>query len=157
MKQAPKEFNQESYDRSDFEAKEILTQYLESKGYKILNIEEDFNHDVVAEYNKKPALFEVEFKTGYPFTSRQTFPFSTVSFLGRKKRLHDIQPFTYVIICKETNWAVAARSGTIFNDHYIETLEVDSIDRKGEDLFFRVPKESCNFIDLGDLSQLATA
>jgi Holliday junction resolvase-like predicted endonuclease len=148
MKYEARKFSQKSYNQNDSKAKDLVCNWLINKNYEIINHQENFQHDIIAQLNNKQIHIEVEFKTGYSFTNKESFRFDTVSFLGRKERLHHLKPFLYIIICKETNWAVCAKSSTIFNKQYIETLNIQSRDRSGEDLMFRVPKEMCTFFKL---------
>ena len=148
MKYEAQKFCKESYNQNDSKAKELVCNCLVSEGYKIINKEEDFHHDIIAEKENKKLYIEVEFKIGYLFTNKESFRFNTVSFLGRKERLHKIHPFMYVIICKETNWALACNSDKIFKDEYKEYLSIDVANRKGKDLMFRVPKKDCIFFKL---------
>jgi len=141
-------FVQESYNKNNSLGIKILTKYLIKKGFINITSEENYSHDVVAEKNGKKYYFEVEMKNGYPFSSKETFRFPTVSFLGRKKKMHDKEQFKYVIICGETSWGIGCDSSIIFNDKYIEELDINTSDRHGRDLFYRVPKDECSFFDL---------
>jgi hypothetical protein len=92
-------------------------------------------------------MFEAEVKTGRSFTTMDTFPFPTVSFLARKKKWKDIG-FWYIIVCKETNYALVANSNDIFKDEYLETLNINTEERQGKDYFYRVPKNKCKFFKI---------
>ncbi len=139
-------FSQSSYDINDEYAKKKFTKFLLKKGYTLIDSEENFDHDIKAlNQDGEIILFELEVKTGYPFKSKKTFPFSTVSFTGRKERLHKINEFHYVIICRETNWAISCPSTIIYNPEYTQELYISTNTREGEDKFFRVPKEKCSF------------
>lgn len=136
-------FVQQSYDENDLVAKNALIKVLTKHGWTIISAEENYDHDVIAEKNGEVKYFEVEMKSQYKFTSDGTFPFPTVSFLGRKKRLHDKHPFLYVIISKQTGWAVCCESSVIFQDQYIEKVKINTRDRQGIDTMYRVPKGLC--------------
>ena len=85
-------------------------------------------------------------KAGWPtLLETANIPFATVSFLSRKKRLHEIEPFIYVIICRETEYALACSSTEIFKDDFVEELNLTHHERRGKDVFYRVPKEKCYF------------
>lgn len=141
-----RKFSQNSYDTNDEYAKNRFTKFLLKKGYTLIDSKENFDHDIKAiNQNGEEVLFELEIKTGYPFKSKKTFPFSTVSFTGRKERLHKIKEFYYVIICKETNWAISCLSSIIYNPLYTEELYISTNTREGSDKFYRVPKEQCAF------------
>jgi hypothetical protein len=141
-------FNKKSYNENNQLAKSLLINWLKNYKHQIINESENYNHDIISKCNDKTFYFEVEMKIGYPFTNKESFKFNTVSFLGRKERLHQIHPFTYVIICKETNWALAANSNDIFKKEYIQNVHVNSKDRYGDDIMYRVPKQYCKFFNL---------
>ena len=145
----PLKFNQESYDTHDSMGKKILSDYLESIGYQILSSVEDYGHDIIAQKpGEEPKYFEVEIKNSYPFTSKESFKFNTVSFLGRKMRLHNIKPFIYVIVCSYTGYAICLESDRIFLDKYIEKIHINTNMRQGLDTMFRVPKNLCKFFKI---------
>jgi hypothetical protein len=141
-------FNQQSYDENDNFAKVIFSKHLESEGYKVLPIVEDYGIDLLAEKDGVIFYFELEVKTRYPFTTVDTFKFATVSFLARKKKMHNKQPFVYVIICRETEWALMCSSSEIFKEEYEEFVTINTTRRKGVDKMYRVPKEQCKFFKL---------
>lgn len=141
-----RKFNKNSYDKYDNFAKEILMKYLKKIGYEILSSVENYEHDIVAKYNDNIYYFEVETKIKYPFKTKNTYAFDTVSFLGRKKRLHEIHKFKYIIICFETLWGIGCESDIIYNDDYIEKLYIEK--RNGNDELYRVPIEKCSFFNL---------
>ena len=141
-------FNQQSYDENDNWAKVLFSKHLKSEGYKVLPIVEDFGIDLLAEKEEQIFYFELEVKTRYPFTTVDTFKFDTVSFLARKKKMHNKQPFVYVIICRETEWALMCNSSEIFKDEYEEFVTINTSRRKGVDKMYRVPKDKCKFFQL---------
>lgn len=143
-----RKFNKESYDNNDDFAKQKFINFIIKKGHKIISNQENFNHDIITEKGGVHYYFELEVKRNYPFTSRDTYIFDTVSFLGRKKRLHVKQPFYYIIICIETEWAVCCDSNKIFIDRYVENLDINTTDRNGKDQMFRVPREECLFFNI---------
>lgn len=143
-----RKFNQESYDNNDAFAKQKFINFIISKGHLVLSSKENFDHDVVTEKDGVKHYFELEVKRNYPFTSKITYKFDTVSFLGRKKRLHDKNRFYYIIICIETEWAVCCDSNKIFLDDYIEDLKIETQDRNGMDQMYRVPREECLFFNI---------
>ena len=145
-----RKFNQDSYDKNDYFAREKFSEFIIRKGHLIIKNEEDYNHDLQTVKNNKKYLFELEVKSKYVFTDRDSFPFQTVSFLGRKKRLHDFMPFYYVIICRETEWALVCHSENIFIDDYVENIEINTLHRIGNDELYRVPKNKCLFFDINE-------
>lgn len=149
MKYGARKFNKSSYDVNDNLAKEIFKDYVKDKrGHNIVSDIETYDHDIITSKNGEIFLFEVEIKHGYPFTNKKSFKFETVSFLGRKKRLHEKSPFYYVIICFETNWAIICHSDEIYKQEYIEEFEIDKNGREGLDCFYRIPKSICKFVNL---------
>lgn len=146
MKQKPSKFNKESYDRSNQWGINLVTEYLISKGYVVKSKDvEDMLVDIVASKDGIEKSYEVEVKTGYKFTSKDDFKFDTVSFLGRKQKYKN---FWYIIICRETKSMIVCHSDIIYQEQYKEKIHINSQDRKGEDLFFRVPKDLCYWIKL---------
>ena len=139
-----------SYEKNDSFAKDLFIGFIQRKGHKIISKKEDYNHDLITSKNGTTYFFELEVKTNYPFTTRDSFKFGTVSFLGRKMRLHQLQPFYYVIICRETSHALMCRSDKIYKPHYAETLNINTSDRTGADQMFRVPKMYCRFFSLNE-------
>jgi hypothetical protein len=142
-------FVKDSYDNNNDFAINIVQNFLINKGYTITTkIIEDYNIDIEAKKDNITKLFEVEVKTGYKFTNRESFKFNTVSFLARKKKWNINKGFFYIIICKETDWALVAKSEDIFKNEYKESLQINSYYRKGNDEFYRVPKELCKFFKI---------
>jgi hypothetical protein len=92
--------------------------------------------------------FEFEVKRNYPFTSKEDYKFSSVSFLGRKIRLHGIQPYYYMILCYETDCVVFCHSSSIFKVDYKEKLILKKYDRNGADEMYRVPINECEFFNV---------
>jgi len=144
----PRTFSQESYDVNDTLAKALFVPFLQKRGHQIAKTSEDYYHDVISKYGLKTFYFELEVKTGYPFEDATTYPFDTVSFLGRKQRLCERHSFYYVIICKETHTAVCCHSDDIYQDKYLEVKYIDKENTKGYDNLYRVPKELCDFFNL---------
>ena len=148
MKYGARKFVQESYNENDVFAKLLFSAYISAKNHCIKSIEENYYHDIVTEKDGDDYYFELEVKHNYPFTSSDTFKFDTVSFLGRKKRLHDIQPFYYIIVCAETEWAISCHSNDIYEESNIEELDINTSHRTGKDLMYRVDKIKCKFFNL---------
>jgi len=148
FKYEAREFNQNSYDNNDGYAKQKFIDFIVSRGHKVLSSHENYEHDIITEKDGVTYYFELEVKINYPFTHKNTYKFNTVSFLGRKKRLHIKQGFYYIIICVETEWAVCCDSEQIFLDDYIEDLTIDTHDRNGKDQMYRVPRENCLFFNI---------
>lgn len=148
MKYEARKFNQELYNNSDKYAKERITDFLTKREHIVLEDKENFKHDLVTVKNGEKFYFEFEVKRNYPFTNKDDYSFNTVSFLGRKKRLHDIEPFYYLILCYETNSVVYCHSSDIYKDKYREVLSLSKHYRKGKDEMYRVPISSCKFFTI---------
>jgi hypothetical protein len=143
-----RKFNQGSYNHSDKYAKDLFINYITKKGHTIINKKENYDHDVITKKDNIIYYFELETKSKYPFTTIETFKFNSVSFLGRKKRLHLKNKFHYIIICRETEWAITCNSEDIFKTEYIENLNINTPNRKGKDQMYRVPKDKCKFFNI---------
>lgn len=137
-------FVQESYDANDALAKEMLINFLERRGHVIVSHVEDYGIDITTEKDAMLWFFEAEMKIGRPWTTMDDFPFDTVSFLGRKKKWAD---YYYFIICRETGAALFCHCEDIYKDEYKQVININSPGRKGKDVFFRVPKEKCIFVE----------
>lgn len=141
-------FVRSSYERSDSPLKQMLSDFLVERGHTILHSEEDSAHDIVTEMGGRAYYFEVEAKATYLFTNKDSFPFDTVSFLGRKYKLHMLHPFQYIIVCPTTGWALSCYSSQIFKEDHRVLLSIRSHERQGLDEFYRVPKQECIFFPL---------
>jgi hypothetical protein len=75
-----------------------------------------------------------------------SFPYSTVSFLDRKKKFSKDHLFFYIIISSKTYAALIVRSDKIFKKEYLERLYINTRERSGEDYFYRIPRELCRFV-----------
>lgn len=140
-------FNQELFDTSDEEGKQLLIAFLEKKGHEISQNCDKYGIDLFSEKDGKTYNWEVEMKSRRPWVSEETFPFDSVSFLNRKKKWDN---FWYVIICRETRAAIFCHSSVIFHEIYKEKIYIKTSYRNGSDNFFRVPKEKCIFVAPND-------
>jgi len=141
-------FDQKMYDVTDERARLIFKAFLEGRGHKVIHDTEDYKHDLITEKDGKIHYFELEFALTHLFSSEQDYKFKTVSFLGRKKRLHDIHEFNYVIICPTTMSALSANSNDIFQEKYLTEVTVNTPNRKGLDSFYRIPKDKVTFFKI---------
>jgi hypothetical protein len=146
-RKSPSLFVPKSYHRSNKWALNLFCQYLIKKKFEIINSEENYGLDITAKFKNKVFYFEIETKTGYKFTSKKDFKFGTVSFLARKKKWADLG-FLYVIICRETRYAILCHSKVIYQDKYKTDLTINSAERIGSDEFYRVPKDICKWVNL---------
>lgn len=138
-------FNKKSFEENDAIGKELLMAFLRSVGHNISENCDIYGIDFFSEHNGIKYYWEVEMKSRRPWTTKEDFPFPTVSFLSRKGKWKET-PFWYVIICKETKAAIFCKSEIIFKENYKEKLYIKTEDRKGIDNFYRVPKELCIFV-----------
>ena len=139
-------FVKESYDEHNEWAIQKVSDYLVYRGYEILpKQEEDYSLDILATKDNEFIYVEAEVKEDYPWTDLDSFKFPTVSFLARKKKWKNVG-FWYVIVCKETEAMLVGHSDVIFNDQYLEILNIRKGQRHGGDAFYRVPKELLIFI-----------
>ena len=141
-------FRKDDYDELNSYAIDMITEFLQFFGYDVPKKEEDFTIDIEAFRDGKKYRIEAEVRSDLWFEERETFPFDTVSFLGRKKKYEDISDFWYFLVCKKTGYAVYCNSNTIYKDIYRETITVNNSKRYGDDVFYRVPKMLCKFINL---------
>lgn len=137
------EFYNQDYKKFDTKGKELLTTYLIKQGYTVSLPKEDYGVDLHALKNNKIHNFDIEMKKHISITDVESYPYSTVSFLSRKKK-YGI--FWYVIISIENSGVIIVHSSTIYRDEYKENFYIDNLYRKGDDSFYRVPKELCVFI-----------
>ena len=147
-KYSARTFSRNSYNENDEYAKKKISEFLIGRGHKVLQDEENYSHDLITEKDESIFYFEFEVKRDYPFTGREDYKFNSVSFLGRKIRLHNIQPYYYLILCYETDSVVYCHSSDIFKDEYRETLTLNKYNRKGNDEMYRVPIDKCDFFDI---------
>ena len=145
-----RKFSKESYDQFDSMVKNIVIDFIEYNGGLITKAEEDYSFDIEFSYNDMSYLAEVEAKPNYRFNDADSFPFETVSFTGRKLRLHNITPFWYIVVNYIDMVAIVCHSSKIYRDEYLEQLNINTEHRKGGDEFYRVPKEECKFINLNN-------
>lgn len=147
MRKKPSEFVQQSYNINNQSGIEKMIPYLISNGYDVPHKEEDYGVDIIAFKNGVEHRFEIEIKNT-EFTNRESYPWDTVSFLSRKQKMAYDEPFWYVLISPVTNWFLFCDSTTIYQKQYREKIHIDTLYRKGDDYFYRVPKELCNFRNL---------
>ena len=144
---AARKFNQESYDTNDAYGKAIVTAWLKTQDWvaEIID-EENFSIDLeVIDHKGRTQYFEAEVKGNYPWKDKESFPFDTVSSLGRKKKWEG-KGFYYVLVCAETQALCIAHSNTIFKEEFREVRRINTSHRQGLDAFYRVPKDLCKWI-----------
>lgn len=145
-------FRKEDYKKYNEYAINLITKYLVKKGFTVPDKEEDYGIDMIAYKDGEEYRIEAEVKRSYygHFTFEETYPYKTVSFLGRKKRLAKKGKFWYFIICEDSEYCVICDSDTIYNEKYKLMVDVDNDKRFGRDEFYRVPRELCAFRNLNE-------
>lgn len=156
MKYPARKFNQQSYNTSDQWARNIFILYLINRDFYITNAQETYDVDILAKKDNQDYRFELEVKRHYPFTCAEDYKFDTVSFLGRKERLHKKEPFIYVIICYETKYALCCNSSDIYKDEYVSLRNVNTAHRKGLDKFYNLPLDKVKFFNLNSYEKTNT-
>ena len=146
-KYAARKFVQESYDTNDAYGKAIVIAWLKTQDWVADIIEEeDFGVDIeVVDHQGRSTFIEAEVKGNYPWTNKESFPFDTVSFLGRKKKWEG-KGFYYALVCAETQAMCIAHSSQIFKEEFREVRRINTGHRQGLDAFYRVPKDLCRWI-----------
>jgi hypothetical protein len=126
MELEARKFVPESYENNDSKAKDIFLSFIDGKGHTIVNDEEDYMQ----------------------FTTMESFKYDTVSFLGRKERLHKAHPFYYIIISPDTGYALTQHSDLIYKPEYKKHIRCNTSNRTGNDIVYWVPKEKCKFFKI---------
>jgi hypothetical protein len=140
-------FSKLRYDENDPQAKELMIKYFQNYGYSIISEVENFEHDLIIEKEARKYFIEVEMKRSLLFTDSNSFKYDTVSFTSRKNKLHLLAPFTYYIICPETEWAIYCHSSIIYQNKY-KVMKTNKSRKNEEEEYYHVPKQLCTFIDL---------
>jgi len=138
-------FRQDDYDQNDNFAINKIQKYLLKNNFIIEEKDqEDFDIDIIAHKDGLKYRIEAEVKNTF-FTDSDSYPFNTVSFLGRKKKYSNEGLFYYFLLCKKNNSFLYCTSDIIYQEKYKEIKEVNTVHRFGTDVFYRVPKQLCNF------------
>jgi len=133
-------FSQEAFNQWDEFGKQVVKDYLLTKGHIIVPNPDRYGVDLYSDKNGTLYRWEVEVKSRIKWTSQEDYPYDTVSFLGRKKKWTAF-PFWYCIVCAETKNILFAYSQQIYHEEY----EVRKyIQGRGEvQKFYHVPKHLC--------------
>jgi len=148
MNNQPTNFDYKDYlNNNDYGIKKF-EQHLKNNGFTIIKGSEnaeDYEIDIIAAFNKKAYLFEIEVDNTTTFTSAEDFPYKNVSFLARKKKMTKKNPFYYIRICRKTDHFYFAKSDKIFQQQF----EMNDMVRKnrveGVDNFYRLDKNNVTF------------
>ncbi len=138
-------FRQDDYDKfNDISIKKVCD-YLIEKGFSVPDKEEDYDIDIIAYKNNVQYRIEVEVRTKLNWNSEKDFPYSTVSFLGRKEKYSKSNIFWYFLVSNDINNFLFCRSDYIFQEQFKVCIQVDTDKRYGIDIAYHVPKQLCNF------------
>jgi DNA gyrase/topoisomerase IV subunit A len=135
----PRQFNQKSYDDNDKVAKDLMINFLQKKGHVITQSEETYSTDIITNKGK----YEVEISSK-DFTTRESFPYPMVNFLGRKEKYGDMY---YVIISKNHQYALVAAAKDIFKPEN-KTVVYCNTQRQGLDEVYQLPSAQVKFFKL---------
>ena len=136
----PRQFNQQSYDENDKIAKDLIIKFLSSKGHIIQQSEETYGTDIITNKGK----YEVEMSSK-DFTTRESFPYEKVNFLGRKQKYG--KDYHYIIISKNQEYALVAAAKDIFKEENKKVVYCNT-NRNGYDEVFQLPKHQVKFFKL---------
>lgn len=142
-----RDFDFKTYLQTDQQAKDLMSTYLQNKGYTIDSTEETYKSDIQVSKDGKKSLFEVEI-TSVDF-NKENWPWPKISFLARKKRYYEEEGnFHYVIISKNGEYAMTAQAKYIFKDENYMTKECSRNGITGIDEFYQLPKDQVKFFKL---------
>ena len=136
-------FDWEQYNKWDAWGKDIIIDWLSSKGHTMVHNPDKYGIDLYSDYKGKLHLWEVEVSTTHVWTCEDDYKPKAVSFLGRKKKWAE-WPFYYCIICSATESIVVCSSSVIYKPEYKQERYV--ISRDCVETFYHVPKELCEWI-----------
>lgn len=138
-------FRQDDYNKYNDVSIKKVSDYLIKKGFIVPQKNEDYDIDIIAYKNNIEYRIEVEVRTKLNWTSEKDYPYSTVSFLGRKKKYCKFNIFWYFLVSNDINNFLFCQSSYIFNKQYQVVKQVDTDKRYGIDIAYHVPKQLCNF------------
>lgn len=138
-------FRQDDYDKFNDTSIKKVCDYLIEKGFSVPDKEEDYDIDIIAYKNNVQYRIEVEVRTKLNWNSEKDFPYSTVSFLGRKEKYSKSNIFWYFLVSNDINNFLFCRSDYIFQEQFKVCIQVDTDKRYGIDIAYHVPKQLCNF------------
>ncbi len=139
------EFRQDDYNQyNDISIKKV-SDYLIQKGFTVPHKDEDYDIDIVAYKNNIEYRIEVEVRTKLNWTSEKDYPYSTVSFLGRKKKYSKSSLFWYFLVSNDVSNFLFCRSDFIFQKQHQVSMRMNTNKRYGIDIAYHVPKQLCNF------------
>lgn len=137
-------FNQLEYNKWDDWGKSVLINWLSNKGHTMVHNPDRYGIDLYSDLNGKLYLWEVEVCTWIEWNTKESYPYESVSFLGRKIKWNDWN-FFYCIICAKTEAIIICESSVIFNDNYKTQRYVKT--RNCYETFYMVPKHLCKYIN----------
>ena len=138
-------FRQDDYNKYNDVSIKKVSDYLIKKGFNVPCKDEDYDIDIIAYKNNIEYRIEVEVRTQLHWTSEKDYPYSTVSFLGRKEKYCKSNIFWYFLVSNDIKNFLFCRSDYIFNKQYQVIKQVDTNKRYGIDIAYHIPKQLCNF------------
>lgn len=114
------------------------------RGYSITKTKNDFFFYVYRGNSRKRGVY-VETRLKDDFINRETFRYKEVNFLARKKPKNGNEEFFYVIV-SNAGCMILMHSSQIYLDEYNTNKNCNSEFFKGQDEFYSIPKEKCEFI-----------
>ena len=138
-------FDYQTYLSTDDKAKQIITAYLQRKGFIITEDKETYGTDILASINGVEQGFEVEISS-LDFNN-ENFQYENVSFLARKEKYRRKGEFNYIIISNNHQYALTAKSEDIFKDEN-KITKYAGAGRDGIDEFYQLPKNEVKFFKI---------
>ena len=135
-------FSVSAYNKWDDWGKQVVKDYLLNQGHIIVPNPDRYGVDLYSEKRGKLYRWVVEVKTAVRWTTKEDFPYDTVSFLGRKEKWTEF-PFWYCIVCSQTKSILFAFSNVIYHKEF----EVEKYigERSEVQKFYHVPKDLCHW------------
>jgi hypothetical protein len=131
------------YDRHDQWGKEILGSFLRGRGHEVVIRREDYGVDMFSHSINGAWRWEVEIKRSTKWSNMEDFPYMTVSFLSRKKRLGN---FWYCLISEvDPNRLILCHSSVIYSNGSKVEKYIETDSRNGIDGMYHVDKRLCRF------------
>lgn len=138
-------FDEKQYSQHDVLGKKRFKSFCEKNGFEYNIPNENKGIDATLIIGGKEFRCEIEVKKSR-WKNKKDFPFDTVSFLARKKRLHNESPFWYFIFSFYENSALCCNSVDIYKEEYITNKFADRKNGTADtDQYYHVPKSKVWF------------
>lgn len=141
-----KKFSQATYDEEDDRACRAVLEYLSRQGSYAVRNPDKYGPDIILYDGYKPKFYiEVEVKKVW-LHHTVGFPYPSVQLPERKRKLLSSgKPIEFWILRKDLKFAIVLSEYSIVDERLVEVPNVHI--SKGE-LFFQIPIEECNLIQL---------